>query len=1775
MLLDLNYLNLYIINYRTNNTHIKTSVKRRKTMKKYYAIFSILLVFILVGVSCASAAEIDDSDPLMLENTNLELSQGDNVDLNYENEILNNYENDQASQGDNNFNEDLLEETISDTDSVNDDELILEDSAYDIGSEDSPISSQIDESLDDATVAEEGSELSSLGAASAVDGIGAENLGEDLPDLECFAFDFEDFSLFLSYMQLKGTPEGESIRQYLSAIYQEEIPTEHSNTMRLRYDIKTIDKKVIATINKDVNITIDGQGHTVDMAGGKSSTYRIDGEDYIVVKAGHVTFKNLIFTNGYNNDGDNGGALSIAGSGTCTILNCTFKNCYAKDSGGAIDLRSGNVLVINDSTFIGNMAEDYDGGAIYSNGEVYLNHCTFESNIARDGGDGGAVYSSNLVFVNGSRFINNRADDDGGAICASNYLWLTGDPSYFEGNVADSDGGAIFVNEFFTDQLVGHTFIRNTASGGSGGAVYIKEGFCEVRGCAFIDNKADDNGGVIYSKALVYTFENIFIGNTADTGTIVYSLEHHSDTRRNWYGTNNPNLDNAFRYRYPSWAGEDYNPWRTDYDYITTHYELSPNAQNNNIRIIFTTVYNTPISTLCISPDDVSFSYDASKFREFNYSVNNNVVGATVWAKELCQTPIVAKIFGREVLNININLLDPQLSAKCHDIIKGEDGSVLVETFLNESINGNLISYGNGSLQAAISKGYGHTYYDVSNLDVGNYSLFIKFDGVGFFIPASIEVPFEVKAKSTPDDFCEFTTLQNRIDNPDIKELILDCDYVYSSVNDGEFKDGVVISRDNFVVDGQGHTIDAKHLARIFDIEAKNVTLKNIIFINGFAENGGAVLSNAAVSIENCTFINNSASNRGGAVQVNANCTIEGSNFFNNSAVYAGGVHCTADAKVDHCNFDGNNASSSSAMEAVNMDVKNSIFLNNKAVTADLELSYENHRIVAYLTANNYYLNAIVVRGDVSFENVTYWKGGVVNSDDSVPTLATSGINITIEIIDYIGNVIVKNVNLVTDDDGRVEFNPIDLDHQVFKVNAYHMDDSYYDYIAKTMDLFLNRNSSSVAIDLEDNVEYSYPTIPDRINFNIVNRSEEVRVLITDENGTVYIDKNLTDEDYISIADLPLGRDYYKITVFNMGNMETLPSQDSKLFKILKANSSIDVLEIEDSEYPHEYEIYVSGDNLTTYNVIIYDSDGNIVFVEENITWHWFDIPVLPVGRYNFTVINNGDDKHFESEDSTTFSISIGHVLASFYTRNITYGNPSVFTVNVAEPGGNYTLDVNGTIVHFEFDGPGVETVTMNLPAGNYEAFFTNDNTNYEIMGVNYLPFTVSPVQNNVVVRALNTSYGQQSIIIITADVDGIYTLDVNGTTVDVEVKDKMGYVGLDLDAGNYTTDVRFDNHNYVTSVANAEFTVEKGINKVSVTAVTSVDSPDSVDIKITADVDGSYALDVNGSSRFVYVENGEGYAEFVLSPGTYDAKASFDNPNYETAITNTSFEVLPFTRELSVNVENCENNSVVVSIESNVDGVYMINLSGDYYPIFVVDGKGNLSLSLDEGKYSLGVVLNNDGLLNSVNGDNEFEVAKAPSSRIETQIIYNNMTTTAVDVDTDGRSGQYFYITLKDKNGNLLKNKPVQIGFNGKVYDRVTDKNGQARLQINLKNAGTYTFAVAYLGDDDYNGSFIVAKIVVKKQKGSLTVPAKSYKASAKTKTLTATFKSASGKPVANKKITFTVNSKTYSATTDAKGVAKVNVSLSKKGTYSFTAKFAGNNMYAAMTKTAKLTIK
>ena len=196
------------------------------------------------------------------------------------------------------------------------------------------------------------------------------------------------------------------------------------------------------------------------------------------------------------------------------------------------------------------------------------------------------------------------------------------------------------------------------------------------------------------------------------------------------------------------------------------------------------------------------------------------------------------------------------------------------------------------------------------------------------------------------------------------------------------------------------------------------------------------------------------------------------------------------------------------------------------------------------------------------------------------------------------------------------------------------------------------------------------------------------------------------------------------------------------------------------------------------------------------------------------------------------------------------------------------------------------------------------------------------------------------------------------------------------------------------------------------------------------------------------------------------------------------------------------------------------------------------------------------------------------PPIRNASQIVCSDMNTISV-AQEDGRVGEYFKVKLVDANGKPLANKFIQIGFNGRVYNRTTDENGSTKLQINLAYKGTYTFAIAYLGDDNYNGSFVVSKIKVTQQTPSLKTSSKTYKTSAKTKALTATFKTVGGKPISGKTIKFTVNGKTYSGKTNAKGVATVNVSLNKKGTYSFTAKYAGDDTFKTVSASGKLTLK
>lgn len=148
-----------------------------------------------------------------------------------------------------------------------------------------------------------------------------------------------------------------------------------------------------------------------------------------------------------------------------------------------------------------------------------------------------------------------------------------------------------------------------------------------------------------------------------------------------------------------------------------------------------------------------------------------------------------------------------------------------------------------------------------------------------------------------------FSDLNTAINGNAYNEIALTCNYTFTDEDDdAPYKSGINIDR-TVTIDGQGHTINGSGKAHIFNI-AGSVTLKNIIFVEGHSNFGGAIYGNC--NITNCTFKNNRAIYLGGAIY--GDYTIDKSKFTNNTADESGGAIYGDLLKISDSEFTGNEA---------------------------------------------------------------------------------------------------------------------------------------------------------------------------------------------------------------------------------------------------------------------------------------------------------------------------------------------------------------------------------------------------------------------------------------------------------------------------------------------------------------------------------------------------------------------------------------------------------------------------------------------------------------------------------------------------------------------------------------------------------------------------------------------------------------------------------------------------------------------------------------------------
>ena len=298
----------------------------------------------------------------------------------------------------------------------------------------------------------------------------------------------------------------------------------NGSTLDLSHDFDTVSEKLIINITK--SMTIDGHGHTIDLAGSSSHDH------YFKVTDGSVTFKNIRFINGYNKDDDKGGAIFFKSTLSCILINCSFEKCWAESYGGAV-YSVGNLHIYN-STFFNNHVEN-DGGAVYAEGNLIAENTIFENNSAEDCSGAVDVEGSNAE-LNSCTLKNNRAKDDGGALwikgdlIANNTIFecnsagdcsgavdVEGSNAKFDGctfrnNRAENDGGAIWADNKLTvnNSLFHHNIAKDCA-----GAIEVEGSDAAIYGCIFENNRAEDQGGVVWAKNNLIVKNTTFKDNTA------------------------------------------------------------------------------------------------------------------------------------------------------------------------------------------------------------------------------------------------------------------------------------------------------------------------------------------------------------------------------------------------------------------------------------------------------------------------------------------------------------------------------------------------------------------------------------------------------------------------------------------------------------------------------------------------------------------------------------------------------------------------------------------------------------------------------------------------------------------------------------------------------------------------------------------------------------------------------------------------------------------------------------------------------------------------------------------------------------------------------------------------------------------------------------------------------------------------------------------------------------------------------------------------------------
>ena len=1751
-------------------------------MRKNKIFIGVLITFIIL--SCLSAVSAQDlSDDLSIqESSSADLS---NQDLSISESAVNNNDNYQS-------------ELVEDIDNNQDYQENLQESDY---AEEILKSSESNSSK--SILGGDCSEQEVLGEADSCQEVlgesnsGQESLGDGMDDQNpIIIVDIDPDPSIIQVIVYTGDSyyvEGNTFADIQNAISR----ANHGDAIILNPGTTYIGDGSSIIVNKDLTFAVHGANAVLDA---RNLSRIMD-----VARDCQVSISNVDFING-NATGDkhSGGAI-VWGGPNGILKNCNFYNNHAESHAGAI-LWGQNDATIENCNFINNSAPKCgnlvifgyrdtvkncnfynnscrSGGAIYIFYDgVRITDCNFEDNSATYGGAiesfgvnntisncnfvnnvgmyGGAIYSDCTgLSVSGSRFSGGSAKY-GGAICipANDNCIMSCNFTNNNANDANGIGGAIFINGI-NDTVSNCIFINNTATvyGGAiitvgveieidGGIYNVSKGL--ITGSSFVDNFAGTGKALLFANAkypyvsdvtdctFKYKADSTALNANDENFCLTFTLESSLDYSETVYGLSEWS-DLHF------WKGGSF----TTTSYYMPYFSTIKGADQNIILEIYNST-NKLVANISSSTDSsgqISYDYRSLPDGQYTYKVyhpDNDDFSfiQNQGSFERYHTPTSVSISVTNVTypNTAVATITASSPGTYKIIIAGTSYGDIVFTE-DEIANGNGKASKNVNvdlLGASDSYAASVTYERTDNYDSASNQTTFKVLKAGSSIDVSDSAIYYGS-----DAVLNYHVENGSLSMVSIKKgsnaLQNGVDYSFTvddnAVTISGLAEGVYTVSFTTVVDNN-HAASSKEVT---------VTVNPLVDLSVVASVNNQTPLYGDTVVYTITVTNNGPST---ATDVVVSDTIpEGMNVSSSDANYIGNgvwnissigvgsenaVTLTLYATVNTLETLSNEINVSSKEEENNG-------LDNKAIAPSLcPLPIVNMTVAM---SPSYDVQTLRI-GDNLVYTITISNNGPFDATDVIvvdefDTNLLSLVSATLdgETIDFINNCtidsipngnsriivltfeVINNGTIVNNVSvGSSEFETDESDNIV-------SDDSVY--ANPLVDLSISISADKEVLIIGDTVAYTIT-----VTNNGPSNATDVVVSDTIPEG---MNVSSSDANYIgngvwNISSIGVGSENaVTLTLYaTVNTLETL-SNEINVSSKEEENNGLDNKAIAPSLCP-----------LPIVNMTVAMSPS-------------YDVQTLRIGDnlvYTITISNNGP---FDATDVIVVDEFDTNLLSLV---SATLDGETIDFIN------NCTIDSipngNSRIIVLTFEVINNGTIVNNVSVGSSE-FETDESDN--------IVSDDSVYANPLVDLSISIS-ADKEVLIIGDTVAYTITVTNNGPSnaTDVVVSDTIPE-GMNVSSSdaNYIgngvwniSSIGVGSENAVTltlyATANALGSLSNEINVISNEYDSNV-ANNKADLTVNAIP--VYNLKINSVATASSVKIGDSFnfTVTVINEGPYDASDVKVTEKLSSLVKLVSAKVSVGTYDSSTNLWN------IGDLGANSSASLVLTVQA------ISQGPIQNRVSVSSSAYDLN------------EEDNTFFAENIKSNQIATKIVYTGMTTTAIDAAVDGKKGQYFSIILKDSSNKVLANKTVRIIFGNVVYKVTTDSKGVAKVQVNLKSAGTYHVSIRFLRDSKYLQSSASTKIIVKEQKPKLSSSKKTFKAKAKTKKVTAKLKTSRGKVLKNQKIVFTIKGKKYTAKTNKKGIATVKIKLTKKGKFTCKIKFAGDRTYSAISKKIKVIIK